>query len=43
MVDMATEEVMFFPSTDFKKIRQVEVKITSEILLRPRVPKEFAN
>jgi len=43
MVDMATEEVTFFPSTDFKKIRQVEVKITSEILLRPRVPKEFAN
>lgn len=43
MVDMVTEEVMFFPSTDFKKIRQVEVKITTERLLRPRIPKEFAN
>lgn len=43
MVDMVTEEVMFFPSTDFKKIRQVEVKITKERLLRPRLPKEFAN
>ena len=42
-VEEVTENVAFFPSTDFKKIRQVDIKIRDEALHRPRAPKEFTQ
>ena len=43
MVDEVTKNVMFSPITDFKKIRQVQIKILDEKILRPRVPKELVQ
>ena len=42
-VEEVTEEVAFVPSTDFKKIRQIDIKIKNEALHRPRVSKELTQ
>ena len=41
--DQVTEEINFFPASDFKKIREVQFKIKEEMLLRPRVPKNLVQ
>ena len=41
--DEVTEEVIFFPATDFKKIKKVQIKIVEEMLLRPSVPKNLVQ
>ena len=43
MVDEVTKAVIFSPITDFNKIKQVQIKILDEKILRPRVPKELVQ